>query len=411
MTQADVFARTKLADKWAIVGLLSLAMALYLFQWSIMVEPWGNRQSVKEVPLASAAIGGLLNAALWARVVALILAGRMVDRWGVKYPSGVGLLVAGLTFAAAGLAGSSWPDSLWVIVWILWAAAFSIVLPGSMRWLQLHCAERERGLALGLCLAGFAASPGVGYPVVALLGQGFNWRKLCLAVGALSVTWLVSWMSLVKNDDRQLEQALAPRYGHDRFSWQANPVPAILMGYVLAECLWLAFDNLPLYLQEEPDLHLEEDRLYKAFRLGGWSLVGLLAGWLADRFIARGADAWRVRKRFVVTGFVLACVGALGAVLNNIQPLPHTTLAFALLAGIGVGLALVNYWGLTLTLIPPSVIGRFAGVQQCLGVLANLLTPPLISSSPSSTRGYVVVVTLVTLVAVIPAWASATRRP
>ncbi len=407
MTQADVLSRTKLADKWVIVGLLSLAMALYSLQSSSLLEAAGNPQSVKTAALASAGIGGLLNAMLWTRMVALIVAGRLVDRWGVKYPCGVGLFVAVLTFGAIGFAGSS---ALVISLAILWAAVLSILLPGSMRWLQLHCTERERGLALGLCLGGFVASEGVSSPVHALLGQGFDWRKLSLAVGALGVTWLVSWMSLVKNDDRQVEQALSPRYGHGGFSWREKPVPAILIGYVLEQCLWLAcFAYLPVYLREEPSLRLDENAFYNPFRIGGWSLVGILAGWLADRFIAGGADAWRVRKRFVVTGFVLACVGALGALLNNAQfRLPHTTLVFALLAGIGVGLAVVNYWGLTLTLIPPSVIGRFAGGQYCVGLLASsLVMSSLINSSP----GFLAVGLFVTLVAVIPAWASATRRP
>ena len=70
---------------------------------------------------------------------------------------------------------------------------------------------------------------------------------------------------------------------------------------------------LPSYLVEARHLSLTSMGLYTMFSFGGMAVVGILAGWAADRLIGRGAGAVRVRKTFTILGFVIASTEVFGA--------------------------------------------------------------------------------------------------
>jgi cyanate permease len=61
---------------------------------------------------------------------------------------------------------------------------------------------------------------------------------------------------------------------------------------------------MPAYLVEQRGLTLEKMGLYSFFSFAGIAIVALVAGWVADRLIARGGNAVVVRKSFVIAGFV-----------------------------------------------------------------------------------------------------------
>jgi MFS-type transporter involved in bile tolerance (Atg22 family) len=110
------------------------------------------------------------------------------------------------------------------------------------------------------------------------------------------------------------------------------------------------------------------------FSFGGMATVATLAGWLADRLIARGGDPVRIRKAFTIAGLVLASTELIGALSES----QSVALFFAVFSLSGLGVATANYWALTQTLIPGAAIGRIVGVQNCAsnlsGIMASILT-------------------------------------
>jgi MFS family permease len=113
------------------------------------------------------------------------------------------------------------------------------------------------------------------------------------------------------------------------------------------------------------------------------AIVAILAGWIADRMIDRGADPVRVRKGFTLAGFLVASTEIIGAL-----PVSSTVaLFFAVFSLAGLGLTTANYWALTQTLIPKAAVGRIIGTQNCAanlpGIVAPLLTGWLIQTTGS----------------------------
>jgi hypothetical protein len=99
--------------------------------------------------------------------------------------------------------------------------------------------------------------------------------------------------------------------------------------------------------------------------------VAIIAGAVADKMIARGADPIRVRKGFTVAGLAIASTEIIG-ILSGSKDL---ALAFSIISLAGLGLATANYWALTQSLMPGAAIGRIAGVQNFASNLSGIVAP------------------------------------
>ena len=100
---------------------------------------------------------------------------------------------------------------------------------------------------------------------------------------------------------------------------------------------------LPAYFVESRGLNLSRMGAFTAFSFGGMATVAIIAGWAADRLIARGADPVRTRKGFTIAGFLIASTEVLGALSSSTD----VAVIFAIVSLTGLGLATANYWALT----------------------------------------------------------------
>jgi len=109
-----------------------------------------------------------------------------------------------------------------------------------------------------------------------------------------------------------------------------------------------------------------------------------LAGWAADRLIARGGNPVKVRKAFTLAGFLMASTEVIGGLSNSVP----VALFFAIFSLTGLGLATANYWALTQTLIPGGAIGRVVGVQNCAANLPGIVAPIVTGWLKQATGSY-----------------------
>jgi len=140
---------------------------------------------------------------------------------------------------------------------------------------------------------------------------------------------------------------------------------------------------MPAYFMERRHLSLGKMGLFVFFSFGGMAIVATLAGWGADRLIARGHHPVAVRKGFTIAGFAVACTELIGARATSVE----TALLFAVVSLSGLGLATANYWALTQTMIPGAAIGRISGIQNSscsfAGIVAPILTGWLLQKTGS----------------------------
>jgi ACS family D-galactonate transporter-like MFS transporter len=362
-------ARAGAKTRWLVVALLTLGVILaYTDRINLSAALPAIRMSF---PLSAEAAGILLSAFFWAYTLLQTPAGWVVDRYGLKWPYAAALLIWSVVTAASALATSL--HGL-IAVRIVLGAGEAIVIPASMRYIREHFAERERGLPMGILMSGTKYGPAIGAPIATYLVLGYGWRWMFALNGTLCVLWLVPWLLFVTDSQRHVISAEEP--GRKAVSWAALFASPLIWGTCLATFCYMYFVYfcmtwMPTYFKERFGLSLTASGWFTFMSFAGTGTVAILAGWLADRAIARGGNPVTVRKVFTIAGFVLAFTAVFGAFSHSTA----VTLFLAVFSLSGLGLATANYWALTQTLTPRSVSGRVAGIQNTAANMAGIAAP------------------------------------
>jgi len=358
--------------RWTIIALLNAGMIIAYVSRSNLPVALTLPDFIQSFHLSDVDRGTLNSAFFWAYAALQIPAGWVVDRYGVKWPYALSFLFWCLASAGTVFTRSVAPlTALRVILGV----GESVVAPASYKWIRFNFAEKERGLAVGLYMAGTKIGPAIGPPLAVWLIVQYGWRMMFLILGLGGLLWLVPWIALVQNDagtarDQSKEGAAPPirfcRLLANRVVWGTVIATFCYMYFVYFCMTWM-----PAYFVEQRHQSLAKMGLYTFFSFAGMGVMAVLGGWAADWMIRRGGNPVTVRKWFTIAGFVIACTELIGA------RAPSLTMAvtFAIVSLSGLGLATANYWAITQTLFPAAAIGRMAGVQNCAASVAGIVAP------------------------------------
>jgi len=210
-----------------------------------------------------------------------------------------------------------------------------------------------------------------------------------LWLGLGSLLWLIPWLLVAEDDDRRIELAAKPAGPQQSISFLRLLGCPLIWGTMLGTFSYMYFVYfcmtwMPAYFVEKRHLSLDSMGLYTLFSFGGMAAVSILAGWAADRMIARGGDPVGVRKAFTIAGFLIASTEVIGALSDSVP----VALFFAVFSLSGLGLATANYWALTQTLIPGGAIGRIVGIQNFAANLPGIVAPILTAWLKQKTGSY-----------------------
>jgi ACS family D-galactonate transporter-like MFS transporter len=353
--------------RWLVVALLTVGVIIaYTDRINLSAALPQIRMSF---PISAEASGILLSAFFWAYTLLQTPAGWLVDRFGLKWPYAAGLFLWSAVSAATALVSSLYGL---IAARIVLGIGESIVTPASIRYIRKNFAEHERGLPIGIYMSGTKYGPAIGAPIATYLILGFGWRWMFVLNGALCVLWLVPWLVFVRDDH---QSSPLPEDGAS-VSWGALFGAPLMWGTCVATFCYMYFVYfcmtwMPTYFKDRFGLSLTASGWFTFMSFGGMATVAILAGWAADRLIARGRNPVTIRKGFTIVGFVLAFSEVFGAFSHS-----TTTLLFlAVFSLSGLGLATANYWALTQTLTPASASARVAGIQNTAANMAGIAAP------------------------------------
>lgn len=372
--------------KWAIAGLLSVGMVLANLDRLNLSVVLALEEFKRAFQLTDVDRGLLNSSFFWVYAFMQVPAGWLVDRLGVKYPYAIGFTFWCFVSAATGTVNAIWHI---LALRILLGVGEAVVQPASLRWIRFHFEEKQRGLAIGVYLLGTKIGPTIGAPLTAFLIAVFNWRLMFAIIGLGGLIWLVFWLLLARDDDRRIERVSIERSDRAQVPFArvlASPAMwGILIGTFCYNYFWyFCLTWLPAYFVEQRNLSLKSMGWYAMFSFAGQGIVLTTAGWVSDRLIARGWDPVKVRKRFIITGMVLASTEIIGA-LSASRPV---ALFFAVFSLSALGIATANKWALTQTLIPGAAIGRVVGLQNTAANLSGIAAPLITGWLKHATGGY-----------------------
>ena len=370
--QREVRESVPSSRRWTIIALLNAGMIIAYVSRSNLPVALTLPDFIKSFHLSDVDRGALNSAFFWAYAALQIPAGWFVDRYGVKWPYALSFLF--WCMASAGTVFTRSVAQLTALRVIL-GIGESVVAPASYKWIRFNFAEKERGLAVGLYMAGTKIGPAIGPPLAAWLILRYDWRMMFLILGLGGLVWLVPWIALVRNDARPpAKDAVNRPVSPIRFSrLMASPV---VWGTIIATFCYMYFVYfcmtwMPAYFVEQRHQSLAKMGLYTFYSFAGMAVMAALGGWAADWMIRRGGNPVTVRKWFTIAGFVIACTELIGARASSLT----MAVTFAIVSLSGLGLATANYWAITQTLFPAATIGRMAGVQNCAASVAGIVAP------------------------------------
>jgi MFS family permease len=356
--------------RWVILALLTLGLLIAFIDRTNLSAALADVNFIDSFGLSDVDRGWLNSAFFWAYGLVQMPMGWLVDRYGVKWPYTVFFLlwcvataVTGLMTALAGL----------ILMRLIIGAAEAIAIPASYRWIGNNMPESNKGLSVGILAMGGKFGPALGAPIAAWLVVEHSWQLMFVATGLLGLVWLVPWLMAVPNDFPSKSQLAVSKKAASTVSFGnilSSPViwGAMINNFCYGYFTFYCMTWMPAYLVEQRGLSLKDSGIFTFFSFAGIAIMATLAGWVADRIIARGKDAVFVRKAFVIAGFLGGTTVLLGAFAGSLeQALFWNVTSLTLL-----GLTTANNLALCkLTLIPKQAIGLATGVQQVATSLAG----------------------------------------
>jgi ACS family D-galactonate transporter-like MFS transporter len=358
------------AAPWGILALLTVGVLIAYFDRTSISAALASKDFVSHFGLTDIERGGVGAAFFWSYALMQIPMGWIVDRFGVKYPYAICFGLWCLATAATGLMSAL--IGL-ILIRLIVGLTEAIVTPASYRWIRLNMPEAHAGTAVGIFAMGNKIGVAIGAPLAAWLIVAFDWRLMFVLSGLAGLIWLIPWLLGVKSDylDRRAIAAARRKTGAVTFrSILASPViwGAMIVNFCYGYFSFYCMTWMPAYLVEAQGLSLKQSGLYTFFSFMGIALVAVVAGWAADRIIARGYDAVVTRKVFIVAGFLGASTVLFGAYTSDLG----WALFWNVFSLSCLGLTTANNLALCkITLIPPPAIGLSVGVQQVAGTISG----------------------------------------
>jgi MFS family permease len=369
-----------------MVGLMALAMFInYADRGSLSVVAPALKD---QLHVDDAGMGVLLSSFFWSYTLCQPLAGSIVQRFDVRWVLAAGLtLWAGATMAC-GLAGSF---AALLALRLIMGVGESVIYPANARILAERAREHLRGRCNGLISMAQSLGPTAGTLLGGLILAQFGWRAVFLSLGAVSLGWLLPWLTT------PMGGAGRPRSGGAR----ATPGPGY--GELLRQrALWgvsigqfcyswqfyLLLTWLPTFLVKAQHQTFAAMAVIGAAVYASQALAAVSSGVVTDLLIRRGGSASVVRK----AGILISGAGC-GAALLLVGVGPHElAVPMLLVAGIFTGLGNPMMFSIGQTLAGPAAGGRWMGIQNmvgnCAGILAPAATGMIVQATGSFTSAF-----------------------
>ena len=388
--------------RWWLVGLLTLAAIInYLDRATISVA---LPAVALEFSLGPTAKGLVLSSFFWCYTLLQIPVGVLVDRCGMRW------LFAGafaLWSISCGLTGFIGGMAALLAVRVILGIGESVLLPGSLKLVNILFLPRDRGLPTGLCTSGTRLGLALGTPLVAALTVRYGWRLMFALVGFSALAWLLPWIlaypakpsSPVPPECMRISESNRPRWG---FTLDRNLVGCCLGYFCYGYYQYVLLTWLPDYFVHVRHFQLLQAGVYASLSYLVWGVAAAAGGWLGDSLVRQGWGEARVHKWVVTVAF------ASGLLLIPAIRAPSATSAMLWLAGSSfVGLSSASALVILQNCAPLGEVGAWTGASNFVGnlggVVSPLLTGILISRTGAYSAGFALA-PLVLLVGVLPYW-------
>ncbi|HEY2375227.1 MAG TPA: MFS transporter [Gemmatimonadaceae bacterium] len=315
-----------------------------------------------------------------AYALGFLVAGRLLDRIGVKRGLGAAVVLWSLASMAHALVRTAAGFS---IARAALGLGESAIFPGSIKSVAEWFPKRERALAAGLFNAGTNTGAIVAPLIVPPLTLYWGWQWAFVVTGALGLLWLALWipfyasptmsrhvtfdeLSLIRSDaaDAPMPSQSWMRLLGYRQTW------AFAIGKLLADPVWWFYLYwLPKFLDSKYGIKLSGIALPLIAVYVTADVGSIGGGWLSSWLIGRGWSVNRARKTAMLAMALLIVPTMLVGKANS---------AWLAIGIVAVAAAAHQAWSanvytLASDMFPRAAVGSVVGIGACAGAISGVL--------------------------------------
>ena len=363
--------------RWTICALLFFATTINYMDRQVLgiLAPTLQR----EIGWSEAQYGAIISWFSTAYALGLLVAGRIMDRVGVRK----GLALAVITWSLAAMS-----HALARTANAFAAARFALGLgesgnfPASIKAVADWFPARERALATGIFNAGTNVGAIVTPLVVPWIALRWGWRVAFIWTGLLSATWLAFWLTIYRppQEHRRCSPAELAHIRGDvtdqpaaRVRWTELLRHRQTWAFAIAKLLtdpiwWFYLYWLPKFLDTRFGIRLASVAapLIVVYLLADVGSVG--GGWLSGALIKRG---WSVNRGRKITLLAAALI------IMPTMMAPRVSSLWTAVLIVGVAAAAHQWWSANLftlssDMFPRQAVGSVVGIGGFFGALGGI---------------------------------------
>ncbi|MFC9233802.1 MFS transporter [Streptomyces decoyicus] len=365
--------------RWAMGGLLAGGILVnFLDRTAISVA---SSSIADDFGLDLQQLGVVLSAFTWSYCLVQLPAGLLVDLLGVSRLTRIASAlwaVAGLLTAVAGGVGPI------IAARLLLGVAEGPSMVGASKATAAWFPLSERGMATAMFDGATKLANMVAFPVLAFVMSEWGWRAGFLFTSVISVLFTAVWWwgyrdpstarslrpaereFILDGGARDIDRGGARQF---RSALRSGRIWLLSCGFACyGYTINIVLTWMPEFLQREFHVRLLQSGIYSMIPWAVATVAELVVGgWLVDRLVRRGRNAWTVRKTVLTCGLALgATIGAAGSAGS-----PGVAVVWMSLSLAGLAIAAPVAWGLPGLLAPPGTVGAVSGLMNFLNTAAT----------------------------------------
>ena len=373
---------TRILRRSASTNVLLLLCAMYFITYIDRVNVSSAAEPLKlELGLSNTELGLAFSAFGYPYLLFQVAGGWFGDRFGARWTLTIcGAVWAAATMLTGAVGGLGSLILMRVVLGFGEGATFPLATKAMSTWLPGGKSGWAQGITHACARLGNAITP----PLVVLLVAYVGWRGSFVAVGALSLLWVITWFWYFRDDPRthwDMTDAGRARLPPLRPAGRANPVPwgplirrmapVIFVYFCYGWTLWTFLSWVPQFMLHNYHLNLKNSSLFASLVFFGGVLGDALGGYVSDLIYRRTGSLIQARRNLVIFGMA-------GSLLCSVPILltADVTLAAFCLAGtmFFAELTIGPMWSIPMD-IAPDHAGTASGLMNTGSALAAILSP------------------------------------
>jgi ACS family hexuronate transporter-like MFS transporter len=369
--------------RWGVVVLLFFAVMVNYIDRAVLgvLKPLLD----KELGWTQKDYGWMVTAFQAAYAGGYLLAGRLLDRFGVRR----GLLGAVGLWSVAAIAHAAARTVLsFSVMRALLGMAEGACFPAAVKAVTDWFPKERRALATGLFNTGSNVGAIACPLVVPALAYGWGWQGAFVATGVLGFLWLIAWAAFYRSPDEHPRVSAAelayirqdPPDPVVKVPWAAllrhRQTWAFMIGTMASAPIWWFYIFwTPDFLNKRFDLNLTQSSapLMTIFLVSSFGGVG--GGWLSSWLISRGRSVNFARKvALLVCALCVLPVFATPMVAGVWPAVALVTMAAAAHCGFAA-----NLYTLVSDTVPRQAVGSVVGLGGMAGSLAGMFFSQIVA--------------------------------